>query len=173
MSARCFCVLYNSHGHNQRSSFHWKHFGDSRGLQNARSENKHQLLPCQHDRFRFFSFLITWPGLLQGSLATIGCKVGVYFKMLSAMVSILSLVLIDVKRFVAIIVFPLKVRQITTKLRATLLFATWLISVGYCIPMFYNFSVEKVGQETFCRFSWNSQHARFEQKTETKLTNKM
>ena len=111
--------------------------------------------------------------LLQGSLATIGCKVGVYFKMLSAMVSILSLVLIDVERLVAIIVFPLKVRQITTKLRATLLFATWLISVGYCIPMFYNFSVEKVGQETFCRFSWNSQHARFEQKTETKLTNKM
>ena len=44
----------------------------------------------------FFSCLITWPlyltdeivtssgSLLQGSLATIGCKVGVYFKMLSA-----------------------------------------------------------------------------------------
>ena len=115
----------------------------------------------------FFSCLITWPlyltdeivtsrgSLLQGSLATIGCKVGVYFKMLSAIVSILSLVLIAVERFVAT-VFPLKVRLITTKLRATLLFATWLISMGYCIPMFYYFRVEKVGQETFCRFSWNS-----------------
>lgn len=115
----------------------------------------------------FFSCLITWPlyltdeivtssgSLLQGSLATIGCKVGVYFKMLSAIVSILSLVLIAVDRFIAI-VFPLKVRLIRTKLRAALLFATWLMSMGYCIPMFYYFRVEKVGQETFCRFSWNS-----------------
>lgn len=115
----------------------------------------------------FFSCLITWPlyltdeivtssgSLLQGSLATIGCKVGIYFKMLSAIVSILSLVLIAVDRFVAI-VFPLKVRLISTKLRAALLFATWLISMGYCIPMFYYFRVEKVRQETFCRFSWNS-----------------
>ena len=115
----------------------------------------------------FFSCLITWPlyltdeivtssgSLLQGSPATIGCKVGVYFKMVSAIVSILSLVLIAVDRFVAI-VFPLKVRLISTKLRAALLFATWLISMGYCIPMFYYFRVEKVDQETFCRFSWNS-----------------
>ena len=115
----------------------------------------------------FFSCLITWPSnltdeivtssgsLLQGSMATIGCKVGVYFKMLSAIVSILSLVLIAVERFVAI-VFPLKVRLITTKLRATLLFATRFISMDYCVPMFYYFRVEKVGLQTFCRFSWNN-----------------
>ena len=115
----------------------------------------------------FFSCLITWPmyltdeiitssgSLLQGSLATIGCKVGVYFKMLSAIVSILSLVLIAADRFVAI-VFPLKVRLIRTRQRAALLFATWLISMGYCIPMAYYFRVEEVGRETFCRFSWNS-----------------
>ena len=115
----------------------------------------------------FFSCLTTWPlyltdeivtssgSLLQGSLATIGCKVAVYFKMLSAIVSILSLVLIAVDRFVAI-VFPLKVRLITTKIRTALLFATWFISMAFCVPMFYYFRVEKVGQETFCRFSWNS-----------------
>ena len=118
----------------------------------------------------FFSCLITWPlyltdeivtsngSLLKGSLATIGCKVGVYFKMLSAIVSILSLVLIAVDRFVAI-VFPLKVRLIRTRQRAALLCATWLISMLYCIPMVYYFRVEEVGRETFCRFSWNS-HAR-------------
>ena len=115
----------------------------------------------------FFSCLTTWPlyvtdeivtssgSLLQGSLATIGCKVGVYFKMLSAIVSILSLVLIAVDRFVAI-VFPLKVRLIKRKIRTSLLLPTWLISMAFCIPVFYYFRMEKVGQETFCRFSWNS-----------------
>ncbi|XP_078371302.1 RYamide receptor-like [Oculina patagonica] len=115
----------------------------------------------------FFSCLTTWPlyltdeiitssgSLLQGPLATISCKVGVYFKMVSAIVSILSLVLIAVDRFIAT-VFPLKAKLITRKLRAALLFATWLLSIFYCIPMFLYFSVEEVGQETFCRFSWNS-----------------
>ena len=167
LSVRCCCLLYNSHGHNQRSRFHWKHYGDSCSVQNARSENKHNYYYVNMAVSDFFSCLITWPlyltdeivtssgSLLQGSLATIGCKVGIYFKILSAIVSILSLVLISVDRFVAI-VFPLKVRLISTKLRAALLFASWLISMGYCIPVFYYFRVEEVGHETFCRFSWNS-----------------
>ena len=114
----------------------------------------------------FICSLTTWPlyltneiitsrgSLIQGSLATAGCKVGTYFRMTSAIVSILSLVLIAVDRFIAT-VFPFKVTLITWKTRAVLLFATWLISMGYCIPMFYYFKAEKVGQETFCRFAWN------------------
>ncbi|XP_078370423.1 melanopsin-like [Oculina patagonica] len=114
----------------------------------------------------FLSCLTTWPlyltdeiitssgSVLQGSLATFGCKVGVFFRMVSSIVSILSLVLIAVDRFIAT-VFPLKATLITRKFRAALLFGTWLISIGYCIPMFYYFRVVNVGQETFCQFVWN------------------
>lgn len=59
----------------------------------------------------FLSSLTIWPlylsneiitsrgSLFKGSLATAGCKVGVFFRMTSVIVSILSLVLIAVDRF--------------------------------------------------------------------------
>ena len=115
----------------------------------------------------FLASFTTWPlyltneiitnrgSLLQGSLATIGCKVGVFSRMVSAIVSILSLVLIAVDRLIAT-AFPLKAKLITQKLRAALLFGTWLTSTAYCIPMFLYFAVEEVGQEKFCNFGWNS-----------------
>ncbi|KAL9972296.1 hypothetical protein ACROYT_G018580 [Oculina patagonica] len=114
----------------------------------------------------FLASLTTWPlyltneiitssgSLIQGSLATVGCKVGVFFRMVSTIVSILSLVLIAVDRFIATS-FPLKAALTTQKLRATLLLGTWLISIAYCIPMFYYFRVEEVGHEKFCTFAWN------------------
>ena len=114
----------------------------------------------------FLSSLTTWPlyltneiitsrgSLIQGSLATVGCKVGVFFRVVSITVSILSLVLIAVDRFVAI-VFPLKASLITRKIRAALLLTTWFVSIAYCIPMGYYFRAEKVGQETYCKFAWN------------------
>ena len=74
--------------------------------------------------------------------------------MTSAIVSILSLVLIAVDRFIATF-FPLKATLITGKIRAVLLFSTWMISMGYCFPVFYYSRAEEVGQETFCRFAWN------------------
>ena len=99
--------------------------------------------------------IITSSGsLLQGSLATVGCKVGVYFRMVSSIVSILSLVLIAVDRYIGI-VFPLKASSITRKIRIALLLSTWLISLTYCIPMFQYFKVEEVDQQTACIFVWN------------------
>ena len=79
---------------------------------------------------------------------------GIFFRLASTIVSILSLVLIAVDRFIAT-VFPLKVALITSKLRAALLFATWLISNAYCFLAPYHSRVRKVGRETFCRFAWN------------------
>jgi len=114
----------------------------------------------------FLSSLTTWPlyltneiitsrgSLIQGPLATVGCKVGVFFRVVSITVSILSLVLIAVDRFVAIL-FPLKATLITRKMRAALLLTTWFVSIAYCIPMGYYFRAEKVGQETYCKFAWN------------------
>ena len=99
--------------------------------------------------------IITSKGsLLQEPLATAACKVGIFFRMASTVVSILSLVLIAVDRFIAI-VFPLKAALITSKLRAALLFATWLISTASCFLAPYHSRVRKVGRETFCIFAWN------------------
>ena len=92
--------------------------------------------------------------LLQEPLATAACKVGMFFRLASTVVSILSLVLIAVDRFIAT-VFPLKAALITSKLRAALLFATWVISTAYCFLGPYHSRVRKVGRETFCRFAWN------------------
>ena len=118
----------------------------------------------------FLACLTAWPlyltdeiitssgSLIQGPLATAGCKVGVYVRMVSTSVSILSLVLMSVDRFIDI-VFPLKASMLTRKLRVAMLFATWSISLGYCIPLFYYSKVEDVGKETFCRFAWNNSFA--------------
>ena len=92
--------------------------------------------------------------LLQEPLATAACKVGIFFRLASTIVSILSLVLIAVDRFIAT-VFPLKAALITSKLRAALLFATWLISTAYCFLAPYHSRVRNVGRETFCIFAWN------------------
>ena len=114
----------------------------------------------------FLSSLTTWPlyltneiitssgSLLQGPLATIGCKVGVFCRVASIIVSILSLVLIAVERFVAI-VYPLKATLITRKMRSALLLTTWFVSIAYCIPGGYHYKTENVGQETYCKFAWN------------------
>ena len=107
------------------------------------------------------SCVTTWPmyltdgssgNLLQGS--SIECKMAVFFRMVSILVSILSLVLIAIDRFIAI-AFPLKATMVTRKLRAGLLFATWLISIAYCIRLLYHFRMIKVGQETSCKPEWN------------------
>ena len=116
----------------------------------------------------FLVSLTTWPlyltdeirgGLLQGlkgPSGTFGCKVGSYFRLVSQIVSILSLVLIAVDRFIAT-VFPLKAATlITRKVRAAVLLATWVISLANCTPIFYFYAVSEVGRETFCLYAGNS-----------------
>ncbi|XP_078370281.1 QRFP-like peptide receptor [Oculina patagonica] len=102
----------------------------------------------------------TWPmyladessGILfQGSSTE--CKMTVFFRTASTVVSILSLFLIAVDRFVAT-VFPLKAKLITRTLRVALLFATWLISTAYCIPFLYYFRTVEVGEKQLCKSAW-------------------
>ena len=114
----------------------------------------------------FLGGLFTWPvyltheiitssgSLLQGHPATAGCKTGAYVRLLSYLVSILSMVLIAVDRYIAI-VFPLKVILLTTKIRTALVFVSWLIPITYAFPHILYFEVEEVGQKAFCRFAWN------------------
>ena len=114
----------------------------------------------------FMCSITTWPlyltdelitstgSLIKGPLATIGCQIGVFGRMVSHSVSIISLVLIAVDRFIAI-VFPLKAALLTGKLRITFICATWAISLAFHIPDIYFSRVEKVGPITSCIFTWN------------------
>ena len=115
----------------------------------------------------FLACLTVWPlyltdeiitsrgSLIHGSLAIAGCKVGTFVRNVSNSVSLLSLVLIAVDRFIAT-VFPLKFALLSTNIRATLLLATWLISIGYCYPSSHHSTIIKVGRETFCRLTMDA-----------------
>ena len=115
----------------------------------------------------FLASLAAWPlyltdeiitsrgSLIQGPLATAGCKIGVFVRLVSSSVSIISLMLIAVDRFIAT-VYPLKITLLTRRKRAALLFSTWLIAIAQCIPNLYHSRVKNFGQETFCTLAWNA-----------------
>ena len=111
-----------------------------------------------------FSALAIWPlyategmlsrkKLVDEPMATVMCKLGQYSRSVSQLVSIVSLVLIVVERFIAI-VHPFQVKKFTKRLRAVLLILTWIISVLLAIPFVPFSKIVQQGQQTFCRFSW-------------------
>ena len=110
------------------------------------------------------SALTNWPlyateGMLsgkssiEGSLATFVCKMGMYSRAISQAVSVLSLVLIVVERFIAI-VHPFHASMLTTRLRAFLLLFTWIFPLSIGFPYVWFPKIVQDGHQTFCRFSW-------------------
>ena len=76
--------------------------------------------------------------------------------MLSLTVSVLSLMLIAVDRFIATL-FPLKATLINPRVKAALLSATWLISITQCILLFHSSRLAEIGPQIFfCTVTWNS-----------------
>lgn len=76
--------------------------------------------------------------------------------MLSLTVSVLSLMLISVDRFIAT-VFPLKATLINPRVKAALLVATWLISITQCILVFHASRLAEIDpQIIFCTVKWTS-----------------
>lgn len=84
------------------------------------------------------------------TLATFFCKLGIYSRAVSYVVSILSLVLILVDRFVAI-VFPLRTLNLTATTRKMFLFLSWFLPLLSVVPFFVHSEVVKIEQNTFCR----------------------
>ena len=107
--------------------------------------------------------LFTWPllateGMLKvgGSLITdptfaaLFCKLGIYSKAVSYAVSILSLVLIAVDRFIAT-AFPLEATKITRRIRAIFLTLCWCLPALVLAPFFVYSKVVEIEEHTFCR----------------------
>ena len=97
--------------------------------------------------------MLSGKSLIEGSMATIVCKLGMYSRAISQAVSVLSLVLIVVERFVAI-VHPFHVTILTTRLRAFLLLFTWIFPLSIGFPYVWFPKIVQDRSQTFCRFSW-------------------
>jgi len=95
--------------------------------------------------------MLTPKVFISGTSASSVCKLEMYLRAVSQSVSVLSLVLIALDRFVAI-VFPLKRIIMKMKIRVIFLSLTWLIPMSYGLPQAIFTDIIKVGGQTFCRF---------------------
>ena len=106
--------------------------------------------------------LISWPlyvseGMLTPNIfinepwASSVCKLGMYVRAVSQLVSVLCLVLISLDRFVAI-VFPLKTVMMNVKVRVTFLSIPWIIPICCGLPYVLFARINKEKNQTICRF---------------------
>lgn len=99
--------------------------------------------------------LMNWPlymsscrGLLTGNVALLICKFGLYSKIVSLAVSIESMVLIAVDRFLAT-AHPMKLTVFKRK-RAIILISSWLIPLGYAFPYCYYSKIMVISKQHIC-----------------------
>ena len=86
-------------------------------------------------------------------LGNILCKLCYFLPDVSLLVSVESLLLISLDRFVAV-VFPLKAKLITSKTRLICILCTWIIAIAVHGPYFYTFRLFPDGSEYFCSYDW-------------------
>ena len=83
-------------------------------------------------------------------LASLFCKLGIYVRAMSYVVSILSLVLIAVDRYIAT-AFPLRASRITGKMRTILLTSCWCLPAAFLVPCLIHSEIVQIDEHTFCR----------------------
>ena len=89
-----------------------------------------------------------------GSMAAFVCKLGMYSRAVSQTVSVESLLLIVVERYIAI-VLPFKALRVSKRRRAALLVFTWICPVLVGLPYVQSSKIVHEGRRTFCRFTWS------------------
>lgn len=106
-----------------------------------------------------------WPlyateGMLTGSefitepFASVVCKLGLYFRGISQIVSVLSLVLISVNRYAAI-ALPLKTTMLCRRNVRLILLFSWILPVVCGLPYLFYTRVVKLNGPVFCRTIWS------------------
>lgn len=91
--------------------------------------------------------------LITGLGGEIMCKLLHFLQDITLPVSTLTLVLIALERFVAV-VFPLRAKRITSRLRVVLILSTWIISAALHGPYFYIFKIVEIDSESYCIPTW-------------------
>ena len=90
---------------------------------------------------------------IDGSMASFLCKLGMYTRVVSQAVSIQSLLLIVVERYIAV-VLPFKAIHVSKRLRAVLLIFTWIFPLLFGLPYVKSSEIIHEGHETNCSFTW-------------------
>ena len=86
-------------------------------------------------------------------LGNILCKLCYFLPDVSLGVSIQSLLLISMDRFIAV-VFPFSAKLISSKVRLTSILCTWIIAVAVHAPYFYAFRLFTFKNKSYCVLSW-------------------
>ena len=86
-------------------------------------------------------------------LGNILCKLSYFLPDVSLVVSIISLLLISIDRFVAV-VFPLKAKLVTPKARLIGIGCAWLVAIAVHAPYFYTFRLFHIANQTYCQSDW-------------------
>ena len=91
--------------------------------------------------------------LLTGLAGQISCKAIFFAQDVATAVSIQTLVLIALERFMAV-VFPLRISMLTSRMRVVLIVLTWIVGSALHAPYFYIFKLAETGMEAHCVLSW-------------------
>ncbi|CAH3114041.1 unnamed protein product, partial [Pocillopora meandrina] len=86
-------------------------------------------------------------------LGNILCKLAYFLPDVSLVVSIGSLLLISIDRLIAV-VFPLKAKLISSKVRLISILSTWFVAIAVHAPYFYSFKLIPYENETYCKLNW-------------------
>ena len=86
-------------------------------------------------------------------LANILCKLAYFLPDVSLVVSIGSLLLISIDRLIAV-VFPLKAKLISSKVRLISILSTWFVAIAVHAPYSYSLKLISYENETYCIMSW-------------------
>ena len=94
--------------------------------------------------------------MMEGPMATFVCKLGHYSRAISQAVSVLSLLLIVVDRYIAI-VLPFQSILVTRRFKTALLLFSWIFSLSIAFPYVWSTRIIQEGHQKHCRtfVSWN------------------
>ena len=99
------------------------------------------------------AFMVDTPLVLGNML----CKLCYFLPDVSLVVSIESLLLISVDRFIAV-VFPLQIQIISSKVRLSCLLCTWIVAISVYAPYFYTLRLVPYGNSHYCWMFWGADH---------------
>lgn len=88
-----------------------------------------------------------------GLAGQISCKAVLFIQDLATAVSLQTVVLIAFERLAAV-VFPLRVKMVTSRFRVALIVSTWIVGAAIHAPYFYIFRVIHYGIGAYCVPSW-------------------
>ena len=102
-----------------------------------------------------FAMTTMWNRTLwqDGAFGHFTCKFTGFFQGMSVIGSLYSLVCIAIDRFYAV-VLPLKVKNITFKVRGGLLISVWILCLVFSCPLLYAHNIIRVNNLTYCQRNW-------------------